>query len=200
MSCRTKPGVADGARDVPDGRQIRVGQHLDDLVCPLDLRRRVRDHRGHRRAHHRKRSDEIGDTFVGALDVLECFVVDGLQIPIDLLVEHQLFTALRPNPPRIVVDDVGNDELSLVLAPGQPPELDLQIDQQDVALTPRMRENIEGQPREFGHNADFLRRREVAGDDLIGRNHRIVRRIVFEKELDDARNEQRAALQARDCA
>jgi hypothetical protein len=58
-----------------------------------------------------------------------------------------------------------------------------------------VRKNVECKPRELRHRTDLLGRSDPARDDLIGRNHRIVRRIVFEKELDDVRHEQGSARQ-----
>ena len=183
------------ARDVPHRRQPQLTQRLDDLVHAIDLRGRVGDRRDHAGTHHRKRADELRDPLVGALDAGERLVVNGLQIAVHLLVEHQLFAALRPDAPRVVIDDVGDHQLTGVLSAGQPAELDLQVHQQHVAAPPGVREDVEGQARELGHHRHFLRGGDLLRDDLVGADHRIVRRVVFEEELDHPRHEQRPARQ-----
>ena len=56
---------------------------------------------------------------------------------------------------------------------------------------------VERQARHLAHDAEFLRRRDAARDDLIGLDQRIVVGVVLEEELDDARNEQRPAGEPR---
>ena len=60
-----------------------------------------------------------------------------------------------------------------------------------------MRENLVHDARDLAHHAEFLRRRDALRDDRIGLDQRIVVGVVLEKELDHARDQDRAARDAR---
>lgn len=44
------------------------------------------------------------------LERVETFAGDGRHVAVDLLVEHPVFIAARPDPPRVVVDHIGDDQ------------------------------------------------------------------------------------------
>ena len=127
-SCSTNPGVRPPMRRAarsasrsrrPRARSRRPGREL----------RTVGDDRHHPRTHQWKRPDDVGDALVVGADLGQIFRLHVGQVAIELLVEHQVFAALRPDAPRVVVDHVGDDELTLSLARRDPAELDLQVDQ-----------------------------------------------------------------------
>ena len=91
------------------------------------------------------------------------------EIAICLFIEHQLFAALRPDAPRVVIDHVRDDEIARAVAARNASELDLEIDEQRFAATPRMRQNFERDARDLTHRGEFLRIRNPAMDDLVRR-------------------------------
>ncbi len=79
---------------------------------------------------------------------------------------------------------------------GEASELDLEVDEQGVAAAPSMGEDLVGDPREFGHDAEFLRAGEAAAHDLAGLDERVVLGVVLDEELDHARHDDGAASDA----
>ena len=104
-----------------------------------------RDHRGPQVGEGR---DQLRDLDVRVADALEVGGRDLGEVAIHLLVEHQLFAALGPDAPRVVVDDVRDHERAAFRWLGEASELDLEVDEQGVAAAPGMGEDFVGDPRE----------------------------------------------------
>ena len=153
----------------------------------------MRDHRGAQLGEGR---DLVCDLDVGVADALEVGRRDLGEVAVHLFVEHELFAPLRPDAPRVVIDDVGDDERAAVGGRGETAELDLEVDEQRVATAPGVREYFVGDAGEFGHNAELLRRREAAAHDLVGLDERVVVGVVLEEELDHPRDDDGAARDA----
>src|SRR5476649_83934 len=125
----------------------------------------------------------FGNAFVTVTNAREILWRDGFQVAIHLLIKHEIFATLRPDAPRVIVDHIGDHQLTLGLTTHDTTELNLEIDEQRIAPAPGMRENFVRHACKLADRAQFGWRREAARNNFFGIDERIVIRIVLEEKL-----------------
>src|SRR5450759_4818537 len=123
---------------------------------------------------------QVRDQRIAVGNPLQVLPGHGLQIAVDLLIEHSVLVTAGPEPPAIVINNVSHHQITGVVAT----KFNFEVDQRHIDGCPGSFQGLKYTPPLLRHPLDLCCCCQSHGDDILWPDLRVMARIVLEKRLD----------------